>query len=34
LQRRAPEGVTPVPKLEEISRLLTLWSAGQPQAAA
>lgn len=33
LQRRAPEGVTPVPRLEDISRLLALWNAGQPQPA-
>jgi len=31
LQRRPPEGVNPVPRLEDISRLLALWSAGQPQ---
>lgn len=33
LQRRPPEGVNPVPRLEDISRLLALWSAGQPQPA-
>lgn len=33
LQRRAPEGVTPVPRLEDISRLLALWDAGQPEPA-
>jgi DNA-binding transcriptional MerR regulator/methylmalonyl-CoA mutase cobalamin-binding subunit len=33
LQRRPPEGVTPVPRLEDISRLLALWSAGQPSPA-
>ena len=33
LQRRAPEGVTPVPRLEDISRLLAQWSTGQPQPA-
>lgn len=34
LQRRAPEGVIPVPQLEQIGFLLTRWSAGQPPAAA
>ncbi len=34
LQRRAPQGVTPVAQLEDIGRLLALWSAGQPQPAA
>lgn len=33
LQRRAPEGVTPVPRLEEIGRLLALWSEGQSSPA-
>lgn len=33
LQRRPPEGVTPVPRLEDISRLLALWGAGQPEPA-
>ena len=28
LQRRPPEGVTPVPRLEDIGRLLASWSAG------
>ncbi len=34
LMRRPPEGVTPVPRLEEIASLLTLWSVGQPPTAA
>ncbi len=33
LLRRAPEGVTAVPRLEDISRLLALWNAGQPSPA-
>jgi len=34
LQRRAPQGVTPVARLEDIGRLLAAWAAGRtPQAA-